>query len=100
MANTTGNFNNMEDHFEMCFEASGKKYAGTVYPDYNDKKLYFQLQYHADEDGRSSTVFMEMSDQDADNPERIWLQRIAVGEQPFLSPEFLQAAGAAIKAHE
>jgi hypothetical protein len=90
----------MEDHFEINFEADGKKFAGTVYPDYTDEKLHFQVNYHADEDGNPVIIFMELGDQDPDMPERLWVQRIAMGEQPFLSTGFLQAAGAAIKAHE
>lgn len=90
----------MEDHFEISFEADRKKYAGTVYPDYTDEKLHFQLNYHVDEDGKSAIVFMEPGDRGTDQPERIWVQRIAMGEQPFLSAGFLEAAGAAIKAHE
>jgi hypothetical protein len=99
-SSTTLKFLFMEDHFEISFEADGKKYAGTVYPDYTDEKLHFQLNYHADEDGKSAIVFMEPGDRGTDQPERIWVQRIAMGEQPFLSAGFLEAAGAAIKAHE
>jgi hypothetical protein len=90
----------MEDHFEIYFESDGKKYAGTVYPDHTDEQLHFQLNYHADGDGKSDIIFMEMSNEAADISESLWVQRIALGEQPFLSSEFLQAAGAAIKAHE
>jgi hypothetical protein len=90
----------MEDHFDISFEADGKKYSGAVYPDYMGGKLHFQLSYHVNEDGQSAIVFMGLGDPDADSSERLWVQRIATGEQPFLSAGFLQAAGAAIKAHE
>ncbi|HEX4371770.1 MAG TPA: hypothetical protein VHZ50_00565 [Puia sp.] len=89
----------MEDHFEIFFEVDGKKYTGLVYPDHTDGQLHFQLNYHAAEDEKSNIIFMEMSDAD-DISEPLWVQRIALGEQPFLSSEFLQAAGAAIKARE
>jgi hypothetical protein len=92
----TLNFLYMEDHFEIYFEADGKKYAGTVYPDHTDEQLHFQLNYHTDGDGKSDIIFMEMSDEAVP----LWVQRIALGEQPFLSSEFLQAAGAAIKVHK
>jgi hypothetical protein len=90
----------MEDHFEISFEAAGKKYVATVYPDYTGEKLHFQLHYHDEEDGEPAVIFMEASDdQSADIPKPSWVQRIALGEQPFLSAEFLQAAGDAIDAH-
>jgi hypothetical protein len=89
----------MEDHFEISFEVGGKKYTGIVYPDHMDGQLHFQLNYYADGDGKSDIIFMEMNN--ADNAsEPLWVQRIALGEQPFLSAEFLQTAGAAIKARE
>jgi hypothetical protein len=89
----------MEEQFEINFLAEGKKYAATVYPDQSDKKIHYQLNYHGDEDGKSAIVFMERAD-DAGEPRPGWVQRIAAGEQPFLSAEFLEAAGEAIEAHE
>jgi len=87
----------MEDHFEIHFVLAGKQYAGTVYPDHIDKKIHYQLHYHAREDGNSSIVFIEPGERIHDVSGPAWVQRIAAGEKHFLSSEFLQAAGAAIE---
>jgi hypothetical protein len=89
----------MEDYFDIYFEAGGKKYAGTVYTDHLGEKLLFQLHYHAQEDGKPAIVFIELGDETSNVPGPVWVQRIAEGEQPFLSSEFLQAAGDGIEKH-
>ena len=89
----------MEDQFDINFEAEGKKYAGTVYPDQLGDKIHYQLSYQVGENGKSALIFMERGDT-ADEAQSGWVQRIIQGEQPFLSAEFLQAAGEAIDMHD